>query len=145
MLSLAISIAAQAFEWKYDKGGKPYVLHCLHVMDDVAVYEDEELMVIAVLHDIVEDTDWTLARLACLDFSDRVVTGVDYLTHDKSMSYEEYIEKIMENSDAIIVKRADLRHNSDITRIKGVTDKDFLRIARYHCAYTLLKEFDGLG
>lgn len=138
MLDVAISIASQAFEGIRDKGDKPYILHCLYVMNEVAHLGDEELMAIAILHDLVEDTEWTIDGLRKKGFSERVIHGINYLTHDRIVSYEDYIENIKRNDDAIIIKRADLRHNSDITRIKGVTNKDLLRIVKYHNAYISL-------
>lgn len=138
MLGLAISIMAEAFKDKTDKGGRPYSLHCLHVMNSISVYDDEELMIIAVLHDLIEDTDWTFDRLAALGFSERVRVGLAFLTHIDGIPYDEYIRNMVNSLDAVRVKIADLRHNSDITRIKGLRDKDFARIAKYHKSYMFL-------
>lgn len=144
MLSKAISITAEAFIGKYDKGGSPYILHCIHVMRKMP-RKDLELQQIAVLHDLVEDTDWTIEKLADLGFSDRVLNGVNTLTHRKNESYDDYIKRISQNGDAIMVKLADLRHNSDVMRMKGVRDKDLERIAKYHKAYKFLKGIDLYG
>ena len=139
MLDKAISIAAQAFEGKYDKGGKPYILHCLTVMKAMPE-EDDELRCIAVLHDLVEDTPWTLEGLQEAGFSHRVVRGVETLTHDHSVSYDDYIKKIALYNDARKVKLADLRHNSDIMRMKGLSKRDFDRLEKYHRSYAYLKK-----
>lgn len=138
MLDKAISIAAQAFEGKYDKGGQPYILHCLTVMKAIPE-DDDELRCIAVLHDLVEDTEWTLEDLQKVGFSNRVIRGVETLTHDPEVSYDDYIKKIARYSDARKVKLADLRHNSDIMRMKGISRKDFERLERYHRSYAYLK------
>jgi len=136
-LGLAISIAAEGFKDKTDKGGQPYILHCLRVMNSVD-QNDEELKIIAVLHDVVEDGICTYGALVNFGFSDRVLYNVNLLTHDKSVDYMEYIKRIAHSSDAVKVKLADLKDNSDITRLKGLTKKDFDRMEKYHTAYTYL-------
>ena len=135
-LSLAISIATCAHEGQYDRGGKPYILHPLHLMTQLLF--DTELATIGVLHDIVEDSDITLDDLALLEFSPRVVAALSLLTHESDTSYEEYIEGICNSYDAIRVKRKDLAHNSDITRLKGITAKDLARTEKYHKAFIRL-------
>lgn len=138
-LGTAIAIAAQAFKNKKDKGGKPYILHCLHVMNKMKYHNDEELMIIAVLHDLIEDTEYTSAVLKTIGFSDRVLNALMYLTHHKDDDYMDYIEAMkMHCNDAVLVKLQDLRHNSDITRMKGLRDKDFKRLEKYHKAYSFL-------
>lgn len=142
MLAKAIELAARVFVNKKDKQGKPYILHCLHVMNNVD-QNDEELMQIAVLHDVIEDTandESPITALALLEmgFSRRVVAGVKCLTHTDDESYEDYIKRIAMNEDARLVKLQDLRHNSDITRIKNLRKKDFDRIEKYHRSYIYL-------
>jgi len=141
MLGNAIALAATAFQNKTDKGGKPYILHCLHVMNKMKYEGDEELMIVAVLHDLIEDTGYTFTDLEVMGYSDRVINLLVLLTHSKNISYETYIEQIKSNSeDAVKIKLQDLRHNSDITRIKGLREKDFARLAKYHKAYSYLLE-----
>ena len=137
-LALAIAIAAEGFKDKTDKAGEPYILHCLRVMNDLHT-RDEELQAIAVLHDCVEDGVCSLSNLRDYGFSTRVIFGVNLLTHDKSVSYMDYIKALSSWEDARLVKMADLRDNSKITRLKGLTKKDFDRIEKYHTAYTYLK------
>ena len=137
-LGTAIAITSEAFKDRTDKGGKPYILHCLHVMNKLKYENDEDLMMAAVLHDIVEDTDYDLNDLRELGFNERVVTLVMLLTHWPDQDYQEYIERIKKNADATKIKIQDLRHNSDITRIKGLREKDFKRIEKYHNAYNFL-------
>lgn len=139
MLDHAISMASVAFVGKRDKGGNPYILHCLAVMNMVGT-EDEELASIAVLHDIIEDTDMTKEKLLGYGFSIRVAQTVQVLTHDPETSYDDYIKAIALNDDAKKVKMADLRHNTDIMRMKGLRKKDFDRLEKYHRAYMYLKD-----
>ena len=141
MLDKAISIMAQAFEGRYDKGGKPYALHCIRVMNKVMVRcpNDEELASAAVLHDVVEDTAWTLDKLMQTGFfTARVITTVGLCTHDPAVPYDDYIKFISTNRDATIIKLSDLEDNSDITRIKGLRKKDFDRIEKYNRNYVYL-------
>lgn len=137
-LGLAIKIAIEAHEGQFDKGGKPYILHPLHLMNQLMY--DTELATIAVLHDVVEDSKITHIKLAEMGFSWRVREAIDLLTHEHGRSYEEYIEGVCTNYDAIRVKRKDLEHNSDITRLKGVSEKDLKRIEKYHKAFIRLGE-----
>jgi len=140
MLSIAISITAKAFEGKKDKGGNPYILHCLRVMSGVSD-TNEELMCIAVMHDLLEDCkDWNVHRLLSLGFSLRVVNALELLTHDKKVPYDDYIKKIAFNEDARRVKLSDLRDNSNITRLKGLTKKDFDRLEKYSRSYIYLSK-----
>ena len=135
-LSTAINIAVEAHAFTYDKGGSPYILHPLHLMNQFLY--DPELASIAVLHDAVEDSELLVDELIGIGFSERVTDAIDLLTHRKDDTYEEYIDKICMNPDAIKVKRKDLEHNSDITRLKGVSDNDLQRIAKYHRAFLIL-------
>jgi (p)ppGpp synthase/HD superfamily hydrolase len=140
MLDVAIAITAEAFQGKFDKGGKPYILHCLHVMNKLKYEDDDELMQAAVMHDLIEDTDWTLDKLRELRFSDRVIHIITMLTHVDGEEYMEYIGYIGEDVDATKIKIQDLRHNSDLFRIKGVRERDIKRIEKYQKAYIYLKD-----
>lgn len=138
-LGLAISIASKAFENTKDKSGKPYILHCLRVMNGVN-QKDEDLMIAAVLHDIVEDfpEEYPFSKLTELGFSDRVIGILHLLTHIKSTPYEEYIKAIAVSKDATEIKLSDLKDNSDICRLKGLSKKDIDRIEKYHRAFIYL-------
>jgi (p)ppGpp synthase/HD superfamily hydrolase len=122
-----------------DKAGKPYILHCLKVMHYLRS-EDEELMCIALGHDLIEDTKLTYHELNELGFSERVIDGIWSLTKQHGQTYDEYKEQVFASEDAMRVKLCDLRHNSDIRRLKGVTQKDVERIAKYHQFYLQIKE-----
>lgn len=139
MLAKAIALASEVFKDTKDKGGKPYILHCLRVMNGVD-QNDEELMAIAVMHDIAEDfKEYKMSTFIEMGFSVRVVTALALLTHDREkQSYEDYIKAIAFNEDARRVKLSDLRDNSDITRLKGIGKKDFDRMEKYNKAYLYL-------
>ena len=139
MLASAIAIAAIVHEEQEDKGGKPYILHPLRMMMRLRT-NDEELMSIAVLHDVVEDSEWTFDDLRRSGFSERVIRGVDALTKEGNESYEDFIKRCAINPDAKIVKREDLRDNSDITRLKGLRQKDFERLEKYSKAFVYLSD-----
>lgn len=137
MLSNAIKLATNAHAGQFDKGGMPYILHPLKVMHYLKS-DDEELQCIAVLHDVVEDCSVTWEDLEKEGMSVRVMLAVSLLTKIRGQSYTEYKNGVKSNNDAIRVKLADLRHNSDIRRLKGVTEKDLARIARYSIFYNEL-------
>ncbi len=139
MLSTMLVLATNAHAGQTDKAGKAYILHCLKVMHYLKT-EDEELQCIALGHDLVEDTDVTYAELESLGFSERVIEGIRALTKQRGQEYYEYKEQVFSNRDAMLVKLCDLRHNSDIRRLKGVTDKDIARIRKYHQFYLEIKE-----
>ncbi len=138
-LAKAISIATAAHEGQFDKGGKPYILHPLHIMNELMF--DTQLAIIAVLHDVVEDSSYSFDELVIDGFSDRVLAALILLSHDENEDYlQDYIPKVCTNYDAIRVKRKDLEHNSDITRLKEINDKDIIRLKKYHSAFTMLDE-----
>lgn len=139
MLSKMLLLATNAHDGQVDKAGKPYIMHCLKVMHYLKS-EDEELMCIALGHDIIEDTKTTYVDLWNLGFSRRVVEGIRALTKQRGQTYDEYKQQVFASEDAMRVKLCDLRHNSDIRRLKGVTQKDVERIAKYHQFYLQIKE-----
>lgn len=139
-LAKAIALAAKGFENVYDKGGQPYILHCLHVMNTIKS-EDVDVKIAAVLHDVVEDQVVTFEELQTMGFSTKVMRLMHLVTHDKEKtSYDDYIEAISCDKDAIDIKLADLKHNSDITRIKDLSKSHFDRIKKYHRHYTYLSK-----
>jgi (p)ppGpp synthase/HD superfamily hydrolase len=140
MLGKAIALASKAFENTKDKGGQPYILHCLRVMNNLHT-DDEELKIIAVLHDVCEDVNYLgISDLRILGYSERVLKALDLLTHRKEIPYDDYIKAISFNVDATKVKLADLKDNSDITRLKGLRKKDFDRMEKYHRSFTYLSK-----
>lgn len=139
LLNSAIKLAAIHHDGQYDRGGNPYILHVMKVMHYLKS-DDEELNCIAVLHDIVEDTDVTFKDLHDAGMTTRIVEAVYVLTKMRGQTAEEYLDLILGNRDAIRVKMCDLRHNMDIRRLKGVTEKDIQRLEKYSKMYTVLKE-----
>lgn len=117
MLNDMLVLATTKHAGQYDRGGNPYILHPLTVMQYLET-TDEELQCIAVAHDLVEDTDVTLDELREMGFSERVIAGIAALTKVDGESYDDYKIRVKANPDAIKVKMQDLRHNSDIRRLK---------------------------
>jgi len=145
MLAIAYQLAAESFIDKVDKQGRPYFEHCLQVMQNLNT-DDDELKQIALLHDYLEDihTENIIGGTKILreiGFSDRVITGIIAMTRLQHEEYEEYIDAIKGYKDAVRVKIADLKHNSDITRLKGLREKDIERMIKYHTTYIDLTEY----
>jgi len=138
-LALAIKIASGVHYGQFDRGKKPYILHPLFLMNQLLF--DTQLATIAVLHDVVEDSDITIEYLTYVGFSKRVTDALELLTHDPEDDYPTYINKMKDNYDVIRIKRKDIDHNSRTTRLKGVSDKDTARIVKYHKAFLILGEF----
>jgi (p)ppGpp synthase/HD superfamily hydrolase len=138
MLNMMLVLATNKHSGQFDRGGSPYILHALKVMYYLKS-EDEELQVMGLGHDLVEDTGVTYAELRAMGFTERVILGIKAVTKVPGETNDEYMERIKANSDAIRVKLADLRHNSDIRRLKGVTAKDVARIEKYHKMYMELR------
>lgn len=139
MLAKAIALSATKHIDQVDKQGMPYFLHTSKVMHYLKS-DDLELMAIAVLHDVVEDTDVTFEDLKNLGMSERVIAAVRVLTKMPGQTAEEYLAGIKANHDAIKVKLCDLRHNMDARRLKGVTEKDRARMDKYCKMYWELKD-----
>lgn len=137
-LNKMLVLTTTKFDGIFDKGGNPYILHCLKVMYYLKT-DDEELQCIGLGHDLVEDTDVTYADLRNMGFSERIILGIKAMTKVPGETNEEYMDRIKANPDAIRCKLADLRHNSDIRRLKGITAKDIARIEKYHAMYLELK------
>ncbi len=138
LLGKVLAFAANAHAGQFDRGGKPYILHPLKVMHYLKS-DDEELQCVALLHDVIEDTKTTWKDLEELGCTPRVLAAVRALTKMPGESYEEYQNFVFGNEDAMRVKMADLRHNTDIRRLKGVTQKDIDRIAKYNRFYLELQ------
>lgn len=136
-LERAIEIAAKAHRGDVDKAGQPYILHPLSLM---LQFHDLDAMIVAVLHDTVEDSALTLGDLKKEGFSDAVVAAVDALTRREEESYEEFISRASSNSLARRVKLADLEHNMDVRRIGSVTSEDLERVEKYHRAWLELRK-----
>lgn len=120
-----------------DKSGLPYVFHPFHLAEQM---ETEDTVIVALLHDVAEDTTYTLADIAKMGFGQTVMDALTLLTRDKDVDYKAYVRAIKENPVAKAVKLADLRHNSDITRLDTVTTEALKRRERYLQAISILEE-----
>ena len=130
----AMNIAFNAHLNQVDKSGVPYIFHPIHLAEQM---DTEDECIVALLHDVVEDTDITFTDLE-KEFSKEVIDAVKLLTRNKDMDYMEYVIKLKDNPIAKKVKLADLKHNSDITRLDTVTEKDRLRVEKYSKALEIL-------
>lgn len=127
----ALQIMARAHAGQVDKSGQPYVLHPLRVMSRLTSIEER---IVALLHDVVEDSPVTFADLEAEGFSPAVVDAVRALTKQEGESYEDFVERVARNPLASAVKIADLRENIDVTRLSELTESDLARVAKYHRA-----------
>ena len=134
-LSKAIEIACRAHEGEVDKGGQPYILHPIRLMLKM---KNDEARIVAVLHDVVEDSNFTLSDLREHGFGQAILEAVDCLTKKNGETYELFIERISENRLAKKVKIEDIKDNLDLTRLDEVTEKDILRLCKYHKALITL-------
>jgi (p)ppGpp synthase/HD superfamily hydrolase len=130
-LAHAIALASHLHKGQTDKSGKPYILHPLRVMQKLLYTGDEELLQIAILHDCMEDCGLTRKKMQVLGYSERVIRGVELVSNLDHAPYPIFCERMKDSLDACLVKREDIRHNSDITRLKGVREKDFDRLNKY--------------
>jgi (p)ppGpp synthase/HD superfamily hydrolase len=135
-LEEAIALAAQAHRGQVDKAGQPYVLHLLRVMFRV---ETEPERIVAVLHDLVEDTSYTFDDLRALGYPAEIVEALDRVTRRPEESYEEFVERAAANPVSRRVKLADLEDNMDIRRYTTLTEHDLERLQRYLRAWQRIK------
>ena len=139
-LQRALEIAVYAHRDQQEKNGSPYILHPLRIMLSL---NDREARIVAVLHDVVEDTAVELQDLKKEGFSDVVIKAVDLLTHRDNDHYDDYIAKLGRNRLARMVKLADLKDNMDTQRIPNLSKSDLKRLSRYHRAWKTLSEQDA--
>lgn len=135
----AVEIAGWAHEGQVDKGGNPYIAHPLAVAEGV---EEMNQKIVALLHDVLEDSSLTAGDLLAEGFPQEIVEAVKVLTHKKSdpISYEEYICHVKQNPLARAVKISDIRHNLDLTRIPNPTQRDYKRCEKYKKALQYLTQ-----
>jgi len=133
----AIALAVEAHRGQRDKAGQAYILHPLRVMMRL---ETEAERMAAILHDVVEDTPYTLERLRQLGYPEEVLGALDCLTKREGESYEAFIERVRPHSLARRVKLADLEDNMDVRRLLAVGPRETERLARYRAAWARLKE-----
>lgn len=141
LLNRMLVLATTAHANQYDKGGQPYILHPLAVMQLLNT-DDEELQCIALGHDLIEDCEVTYQDLRDNQMTERIIEGIRCLSRMPGETYEEYKEKVKSNLDSVIVKMRDIRHNTDIRRLRGVTDRDIKRMERYFRFYMELDQIE---
>ena len=137
-LHRAIEIALEAHKGALDKGGNPYILHPLRLMLQM---DSEEEMIVAILHDVVEDSEkWSFDKLHKEGFSKKIINSLRSVTKEyENEDYEKFIDRSVKDKIGRKVKIADISDNLDISRLKEVTDKDILRINKYKKALAKLK------
>ena len=133
----AMKLCYEAHKDQVDKSGLPYVFHPAHVAEQMT---DEATTIVALLHDVVEDTDYTLEDLAAEGFEKEILEAVALMTHEDDVPYLDYVAKLKNNPIARAVKLADLAHNSDLSRIGEIDEETRKRLEKYKKAIALLKE-----
>jgi (p)ppGpp synthase/HD superfamily hydrolase len=135
-LQRAIEIATQAHQGQFDKSGKEYIGHPLRVME---MGRTEEEKIAGVLHDVVEDSDWTFEALEAEGFSQEIIAALKCITKlSENENYDDFIERVKKNPLAVAVKINDLTDNMDIRRLPYLSDKDIKRLKKYLKAYKKL-------
>jgi (p)ppGpp synthase/HD superfamily hydrolase len=135
-LERAVVIAAEAHVGQVDKAGAPYILHPLRLMLQMGNTEDR---IVAVLHDVVEDSDWSFEGLREEGFSKVILEAIDSVTRRPEEDYEDFILRSMQNSIGCRVKLADLRDNCNLSRIANPSETDFKRVAKYRQAIGVIE------
>lgn len=133
----ALKLCFDAHKKQLDKSGMPYVFHPFHLAEQM---NTEETTIVALLHDVVEDTDYTIEDLKQMGFEETVIQAISLLTHDDAVEYMDYVLAIKQNPIAKAVKLADLRHNSDLSRLDVIDEKALTRREKYLKAIKLLEE-----
>ena len=132
----ALQISFNAHKEQMDKSDMPYVYHPFHIAEQM---DDEYSICVALLHDVVEDTDITLDDLKSKGFPDEVIKALALMTHKDNDDYFDYIRALKDNALARKVKLADLAHNSDLTRLNQIDDKAIERVNKYKQATLILE------
>ncbi|MBR2377641.1 MAG: bifunctional (p)ppGpp synthetase/guanosine-3',5'-bis(diphosphate) 3'-pyrophosphohydrolase [Clostridia bacterium] len=132
----ALRVCFDAHKEQVDKTGLPYVFHPFHLAEQM---DDEISTICALLHDVVEDTPITFEDLLAMGFNEKIIEVLKLLTHEESVPYMDYVRKISTNSVAKKVKIADLKHNSDVTRLEVLNEYDLTRNEKYSKALAILE------
>lgn len=135
LVEKSLAIALDAYKGQVDKAGQPYILHPLRLM---AKMETEAEQVVALLHDVVEDSDYTPEDLVEAGIPERLVEAVLQLTKNEGESYEHFVQRASSNDLARKVKIADIEDNINVLRLNTLEDKDLSRVAKYHRAWKML-------
>lgn len=135
-LNLALDIATSAHHLQIGKDLEPYINHPIFVSTLVNLEVEK---IVALLHDVIEDTEITLEYLKSKGFSYEVIDAIDAISKRKKEKLSNYMDRVKKNSVATSVKIADLTHNMDLTRLKNITQKDIDRTERYRIQLEFLK------
>lgn len=139
LLYKTLELVLRVFDEKIDKGGLPYYNHLFKVYEGVSDYKEK---IVALLHDVVEDTNISYEDLKEFGYDEDIILMLTYLTKKKGEYYPDYIDRIISSNNISVlnVKLSDLKHNMDITRIKNPSVNDYERISkRYEPAYIKIK------
>ncbi|HSU55424.1 MAG TPA: GTP pyrophosphokinase [Candidatus Dormibacteraeota bacterium] len=140
-LARALEIAVSAHKGQKDRYGAPYVLHPMRVMARVETPDEK---IVAILHDVVEDSkDWTFDRLKAEGFSTEIVAALDCVTKREGEEYEDFVKRSAYNPLARRVKLADLEDNMDLRRLPELSEKDLERLKKYHRAWHFLTKSEA--
>lgn len=134
-LFVAFFIMLKAHFRQKDKGGKWYVFHPINVAYNVEGYNEK---IVALLHDVIEDSSYTIKDLEKY-FNKDILEAINIITKNENMNYESYLKRLKKNNIARKVKIEDLKHNSDLSRLNTVTNKDIKRFYKYQKALEYLK------
>ena len=135
LIEKALHIAVESHKGQTDKNNTPYIFHVLRVMHSV---NTDEQKITALLHDVVEDTDWTFNKLKKEGFSNEIIEAIDSVTKRKGEDYFAFVNRSKNNIIGRIVKIADIKDNANIKRIDNPKKKDFERVERYKKALKIL-------
>ena len=136
LYDLALQVSQKAHEGQYDKGGQPYIQHPIRVADSL---DDVEEKIVALLHDVIEDSQTTLDQLLNYGFTNRIVNSIRLLTKTPNVSYDDYLRAVKKDNSAWKVKMADLKDNLDISRIPNPSDADYEKLEKYKSALNFLE------
>ena len=132
----ALTLCFETHKYQKDKSGLPYIFHPFHLAEQM---DDEISTVCALLHDVVEDSDCTFDDLRDMGFPDEVIGILKLLTHEDGVDYFDYVKSLSSHPVARKIKLADLRHNSDLSRLDSVSEYDLRRNEKYLSAIKLLE------
>lgn len=135
LISKSIEIAIRAHAGQFDKSGESYILHPLRVMHKL---KSEEEICTAILHDVIEDSNISENELLIAGIPPKIVTAVKCLSRIKNETYEDFINRVLQNELAIKIKHADIEDNMNLMRLTSLTDADVKRIKKYHKAWMRL-------
>jgi len=136
-INKALNLMYEAHKGQKDKGNIPYVFHPYHIAEQMNT-EDE--IIVALLHDVIEDTKITLEDIKSYGFNNNILEALKVITHDKNINYIDYINKISKNKLATKIKIRDLKHNIDLSRIPNPTEEDYNRVNQYKKALEILNK-----